>query len=183
MQFKETSLEGAFVVESEAHLDSRGFFARLRCSREFALHGLPDAFVQTNLSYNKATGTFRGLHFQAPPSTECKLVRCLRGSMRDVIVDIRPGSATFLEHTWISLSADVLAAVFVPAGFAHGFITESDDTLVLYEMTDFFAPELARGMRWNDPALSITELPGLTTIHPRDAEYPDLDLRQLEVFR
>lgn len=183
MQFIPTALEGAFVVESETHADSRGFFARLRCSREFAAHGLPETFVQTNLSFNEHKGTFRGLHFQVPPSTESKLVRCLKGAIRDVIVDLRPDSPSFLEHAWISLSAGVLAAVFVPAGFAHGFITEQDDTLVLYEMSDYFAPELARGIRWNDSMLSLGDLPGITTIHPRDAGYPDLDSEQLEVFR
>lgn len=183
MQFVPTPLKDAFIVESQLQLDTRGSFARLRCSREFASNGLPADFVQTNLSYNERKGTFRGLHFQIPPSKEGKLVRCIKGSMRDLIVDLRPNSDTFLQHAWIDLSAERPIAVFVPPGFAHGFLTQESDVSVLYEMTDYYAPELARGMRWNDPLLAIRGISGIESIHPRDASYPDLGKDQLEVFR
>jgi dTDP-4-dehydrorhamnose 3,5-epimerase len=183
MRFVPAGLEGAYEIVSEAYEDARGFFARLRCSREFADAGIPFEFVQTNLSFNARKGTFRGLHYQIPPSHEGKLVRCVQGVARDLVVDLRPDSTTFLDHVWVELSRQKLNAVFVPPGCAHGFLTQEDGTLVLYEMTDFYAPELARGARWNDPLLRLPEISGIENIHPRDASYPDLDRRELEVFR
>ncbi|WP_405234363.1 dTDP-4-dehydrorhamnose 3,5-epimerase [Lentisalinibacter salinarum] len=175
MRFVETELAGAWLLEPEKHSDERGYFTRLRCSREFSDHGLPGDFVQTNLSFNRKAGTFRGLHFQTPPSFEAKLVRCVRGAISDVIVDLRRGSASFLQHQWFRLDASDLRALFVPAGFAHGFLTLADESEVLYEMTDYYAPDLGRGIRWDDPSLGI-EMPGeVVRIHPRDANYPDLD--------
>lgn len=183
MKFIATNLTNAWLVESERHEDERGYFARLRCSGEFRQQGLPATFVQTNFSHNKSPGTFRGLHFQMPPSREGKLVRCVAGLMSDVIVDLRPGSPSFLQHQWFELSPEKLQALFVPTGFAHGFLTRKADTSVLYEMTDAYAPELGRGLRWNDPALGI-ELPAdVVAIHPRDAAYADLDVDQLNCFQ
>lgn len=182
MHFVATTLSDAWLIEPERHDDERGFFTRLRCAREFVAQGLPGDFVQTNLSYNERAGTFRGLHYQAPPSNEGKLVRCISGAVADVIVDLRPGSQSYLRHEWVELTADSLAALFVPAGFAHGFLTRSDGAAVLYEMSDFYAPELGRGIRWDDPALGI-EMPGkISGIHPRDAGYDDLDPTSLGVF-
>ena len=182
MRFTETPLPGAYLVASEPHRDERGYFARLRCAREFAECGLPNEFVQTNLSFNRQAGTFRGLHFQRPPSREGKLVRCLAGAVHDVIVDLRPDSPGFLKHFWAALTADEPVALFVPPGFAHGFLTSTDGALILYEMTDYYQPELGDGIRWDDPALGI-RLPGdIAAIHPRDRDYPDLDVGGLECF-
>ncbi len=182
MRFLETELADAWLLEPERHTDERGYFTRLRCVREFGEHGLPREFVQTNLSYNRSAGTFRGLHYQAPPSREGKLVRCIRGAIADVIVDLRPGSRSYLGHEWFSLDSTELKALFVPAGFAHGFLTLEDESEVLYEMSDYFVPELARGIRWNDPALCI-KMPGeVDCINQRDATYPDLDTDTLTAF-
>lgn len=179
MHFVETGLADAWLVEPDQHADDRGFFCRLRCSGEFPEHGLPAYFVQTNLSHNRLAGTFRGLHYQVPPSQEGKLVRCIRGAVADIIVDLRLGSPTLLQHAWFELTAAALNALYVPPGFAHGFYTRQDDSLVLYEMTDYYQPELGRGVRWDDPALGI-EMPGeITCIHPRDAAYSDLDTAAL----
>lgn len=174
MRFSATTLADAWLIEPEKHGDERGFFTRLRCAREFDAHGLPGEFVQTNLSHNALAGTFRGLHYQAPPSREGKLVRCVRGAVADVIVDLRPGSVSHLRHEWFSLDAAGLAALYVPPGFAHGFLTLADETEVLYEMSDYYAPELGRGIRWDDPALGIEMPAELARIHPRDAGYADL---------
>ena len=182
MRFTETELADAWLLESERHVDKRGYFTRLRCSNEFVERSLPSDFVQTNLSYNRTARTFRGLHYQAPPSREGKLVRCIRGKIADVIVDLRPGSRTYLRHQRICLDATQLKALFVPAGFAHGFLTLMDDTEVLYEMSDYYAPELARGIRWDDPALNI-DMPGeVVCVSSRDTEYPDLDTTTLTSF-
>jgi dTDP-4-dehydrorhamnose 3,5-epimerase len=178
----DAGLEDACLIESDRHEDDRGYFSRLRCSREFEAHGLPGHFVQTNLSYNQHAGTFRGLHFQLPPSQEGKLVRCLAGSIVDVILDLRPDSATYLKHKWFELDDQNVRALYVPTGFAHGFLTRADDSVVLYEMTDFYAPDLQCGLRWDDPALDI-RIPGdVANIHPRDAAYPELDESSLKVF-
>ena len=177
-----TGLETACIVDADRFEDDRGFFTRLRCTREFGALGLPTQFVQTNLSFNEKAGTFRGLHYQAPPSEEGKLVRCIDGSIWDVIVDLRPRSKSYLQHVWVQLSAEETRALFVPPGFAHGFITERDRTSVLYEMTDYYAPELSRGMRWDDPSLNI-ELPRpISVIHERDAGYPNSDPQDFRAF-
>lgn len=182
MRFIETELADAWLLEPDKNTDERGYFTRLRCVREFAERGLPRDFVQTNLSFNRTARTFRGLHYQAPPSQEGKLVRCIRGAITDVIVDLRPESPSYLRHQWFNLDAERLRALFVPAGFAHGFLTLEDESEILYEMSDFFVPELARGIRWDDPVLGI-EMPGeVSCINPRDASYPDLDTDSLSVF-
>jgi dTDP-4-dehydrorhamnose 3,5-epimerase len=155
MRFVETPLKGAFVVELERIEDERGFFARSFCEREFAEQGLVPRFVQCNLSYNRSKGTLRGMHYQAEPHPEAKLVRCTFGAIFDVIVDIRPASPTV--HRWFGteLSASNRRMLFIPTGFAHGFQCLTDDAEVFYQMSEFYHPECARGLRWDDPRLGI----------------------------
>jgi dTDP-4-dehydrorhamnose 3,5-epimerase len=179
MLFSESELSGAFVIELDRHVDERGFFARAFCEREFATHGLPDRFPQSNLSRNRSKGTLRGMHYEAPPSVESKLVRCVTGAIHDVIVDLRPGSGTFLKWTSALLSAQNGRALFVPAGFAHGFLTLANDSDVFYQMGDFFRPGAARGLRWNDPRVGISWPAAPTVISERDATYPDFDPAEL----
>jgi len=176
LRYRETGLTGAVLVGIEPRADERGFFARTWCAREFAAQGLPAQFVQASLSRNTLRGTVRGLHLQLPPSAEEKLVSCIGGAVYDVIVDLRPESPTFLRHTGLELSAESHEALYIPRGFAHGFQTLVDGTEVFYQMTDYFAPELAYGVRWNDPAFAISwPLPTASVISPRDAGYPDFD--------
>lgn len=172
MIFKATKLEGAFLIEPERKEDERGYFVRTFCEREFAEHGLQVRFVQCNLSFNRLQGTLRGMHFQAAPHEEAKLVSCTRGAIYDVIIDLRAGSPTYLQHVAETLSADNGKAFYIPEGFAHGFQTLEDDTEVFYQMSEFYYPESARGVRWNDPAFQIEWPPARRTIIPRDQEYP-----------
>src|SRR4029077_6030661 len=155
MQFDSLKLPGAVRVRMERHTDERGFFARSFCAREFGAHGLPTDFVQSSVSWNPRRGTVRGLHFQWPHSQEGKLIRCLRGAIFDVLLDLRPGQPGFLEHCALELNEDNRDAVYIPPGMAHGFQTLSDDVEVLYQMSDFHAPDLAAGVRWDDRAFSI----------------------------
>ncbi len=175
MIFTGTKLAGAFVIDIEPRVDERGAFARSFCEREFAAHGLPARFPQCNISRNTRSGTLRGMHFQAAPHREAKLVRCSSGSIYDVIIDLRPGSETHLEWFGLELSAESARALFVPEGFAHGFVTLDDHTEVFYHMSDFYCADGARGLRWNDPRFGIhwPRLPAV--IAPRDASYPDFD--------
>jgi len=176
MQFDSLKLAGAVRVRMERHTDERGFFARSFCAREFRAHGLPTDFIQSSVSWNPRRGTVRGLHFQWPPSREGKLVRCLRGAIFDVLLDLRPGQPGFLGHCVLELNQDNRDAVYIPAGMAHGFQTLTDDAEVLYQMSDFHAPELAAGVRWNDRAFSIPwPMTAGLVIAPRDAAYPDFD--------
>lgn len=153
--FKETKLRNAFVIEPERKEDHRGYFARTFCQEEFAAQGLKTQFVQCSVSFNKTRGTLRGMHFQAAPREETKLIRCTRGAIFDAIIDLRPDSPTYRQHVAVTLSAENGAMLYVPEGFAHGFQTLEDGTEVFYQMTEFFAPELARGLRWDDPAFAI----------------------------
>jgi dTDP-4-dehydrorhamnose 3,5-epimerase len=155
LKFAPTPLAGAYVVELERLPDDRGFFARAFCQDEFRKHGLKPAIAQCNVSWNRKRGTLRGLHFQAPPHEEAKVVRCTRGAIWDVIVDMRVGSATRWRWHALELNADNRLALYVPEGFAHGFQVLADDTEVLYQMSEFYHPELARGLRWDDPKLAI----------------------------
>jgi dTDP-4-dehydrorhamnose 3,5-epimerase len=173
MFFNETKLRGAFVIGLDRKVDQRGFFARTFCVQEFEAHGLNPRVVQCNLSYNRQRGTLRGMHWQAPPSTEAKLVRATRGAVLDVIVDLRPESTTYLQHVAIELSADNRQMLYIPEGFAHGFQSLEDDSEVIYQMSEFYAPEQARGARWNDPAFGIVwPLPD-PIMHDRDRTWPD----------
>jgi dTDP-4-dehydrorhamnose 3,5-epimerase len=173
MIFHKTKLEGAYLIEIEPHQDERGFFARTWCQREFEAQGLNPRLVQCNLSYNKKKGTLRGMHSQATPCEEAKLVSCTRGSIYDVIVDLRPGSPTFMEYLGMKLLAETHNMLYVPEGFAHGFLTLQDETYVFYQMSEFYAPDFARGFRWDDPAFRIEWPAEVKVISERDASYPD----------
>jgi dTDP-4-dehydrorhamnose 3,5-epimerase len=177
--FRETGLDGAFVVEIEPHPDARGFFARSWCQREFLEHGLNPALVQCNISYNVKRGTLRGMHYQVGPHAEAKLVRCTRGELWDVIVDLRPQSITYRSFFSLNLSAENRLMLYVPEGFAHGFITLEDATEIFYQMSEFYSPESARGFRWDDPFFNISWPMEASVISDRDATYPAYSDRQL----
>ena len=174
MRFVETRLQGAYLVELEPEADERGSFARTWCREEFAAHELSTEISQCSLSRNARAGTLRGLHFQAAPHEEVKLVRCTRGAIFDVIVDLRPGSETECEWLGVELSAATGAGLYVPKGFAHGFQTVVDESEVFYMMSDPYVPHAASGVRWNDPAFGI-EWPSAAdrTISERDHAWPE----------
>ncbi len=173
MIFTETGLTGAFWIDLEPHRDERGFFARSWCQQEFEERGLIARMVQSNISFNKNRGTLRGLHFQIAPYEEARLVRCTRGAIYDVFLDLRPGSATLRRWLSVELTAENYRALFLPKGFAHGFQTLTDDTEVLYLMSEFYHPEAARGVRWNDPAFHIQWPLEVRILSEQDASYPD----------
>ena len=171
--FSETDLAGAYVIDAELRTDSRGFFARTWCQKEFAEHGLNARLVQCSLSCNLRRGTFRGMHYQQDPHEEAKLVRCTMGAICDVIVDLRSESSTFGKHLAVTLSAQNRRMLYVPERFAHGFVTLEDNTEVFYQMSEFHTPESARGFRWNDPAFGIKLPINVAVISERDRDYPD----------
>jgi dTDP-4-dehydrorhamnose 3,5-epimerase len=173
MIFTETTLAGVYVIEPERREDERGFFARTWCKQEFEAHGLNPRLVQCNISYNRKKGTLRGMHFQVAPYQEAKLIRCTAGAIYDVAIDLRPQSPTFLRHFGISLSAQASNMLYVPEGFAHGFLTLADDSEVFYQMSEFYAPDYGRGVRWNDPAFGIHWPAEVVVISGRDANYPE----------
>jgi len=183
MRFGETSIAGAFVLDIERFEDERGFFARVSCVREFSEHGLAAAIMQTSIAYNRKKGTLRGLHYQAPPGREAKYVRCTRGAILDVVVDIRPNSPSFLRHIAVELTADNRRGLYVSPGLAHGYQTLTDDTEVFYQMSDYHAPELARGFRWDDPAFGIAWPDGPRIINSRDNGYPPFSTDAVEELR
>ncbi len=172
MIFIETKLKGAYIIEPEPIEDERGFFARTFCAREFEMHGLNPRLVQCNISYNKKKGTLRGMHYQAAPHAEAKLVRCTRGAIYDVIIDLRPESSTYKEWVAVELTADSYRLLCIPEGFAHGFQTLEDDTEVSYQMSEFYHPENSRGIRWNDPVFGIVWPDDQPFISRKDDEYP-----------
>lgn len=173
MIFTETTLKGAWIVDLQRINDDRGFFARSFCQEEFAAHGLKTDVAQCNVSFNKSKGTLRGMHFQLTPKAEAKLVRCTRGAIHDVIVDLRPDSTTYCQWAAVDLSGENGRALYIPEGFAHGFQTLEDNSEVFYQMYEFFAPEYAAGVRWDDPAFSI-EWPLVNpVISAKDLSYPD----------
>jgi dTDP-4-dehydrorhamnose 3,5-epimerase len=171
--FLEIKLPGAFVIEVEKHEDERGFFARTFCQREFEAHGLNTRVVQCNLSFNKRKGILRGMHFQTAPFAEAKLVRCMAGSIYDVIIDLRPSSRTFKQHFAVELSAENRRMLYIPEEFAHGFQTLEDNSEVFYQMSQYYSAEHARGVRWDDPAFGIAWPSGERTIIDRDTKYPN----------
>ncbi len=175
MIFTESPLPGAFLVDLELLTDERGFFARSYCADEFAAHGLSTPLRQCSVSYNALKGTLRGLHYQTEPQ-EHKLVRCTAGVIFDVIVDIRPHSPHFRQWFGTELSAQNRRAVFIPPGFAHGFVTLSDDAEVYYMISVPYSPQHAQGFRWSDPAFGIQWPVVPRVISARDAAYPLLDL-------
>lgn len=180
MHFESLEIEGAGVVSLDRLSDSRGFFARTFCEEEFEEFGLPSTFVQSSISFNYKKGTLRGMHFQWPPSNESKLVRCTRGRIHDVLLDLRPQSATYRIHEAVILDADSRNAVFVPSGVAHGFQTLENDTEVLYQMSDVFRPELSAGFRWDDSAFGITWPLSDIVMSDRDRDCPDFDQELFE---
>lgn len=180
MQFSEAGLAGAWLVVPERHEDERGFFARTFCEREFAARGLVDRFPQCNVSYNRSRGTLRGMHYQAAPHREAKLVRCTAGAIHDVIVDLRPGSPTRLRWVGVGLDAASRTALYVPPGCAHGFLTLCDEAEVLYQMGEFHAPQAARGFRWDDPEFAIRWPFPPGTVSARDRSWPDFDRTRLD---
>lgn len=174
MRFVPTELPGVYVIEPQPHVDERGFFARTWCRDAFAAAGLHADWVQCNVSYNRRAGTLRGMHWQAPPHEEVKLVRCTAGAAYDVVLDLRPDSPTFKRWVAVELTATNRRAVYVPAGCAHGFQTLVDDTELFYQMGARYHPESARGVRWDDPAFGIVWPPcAQRVISARDRSYPD----------
>lgn len=173
MKFTETELKGAYIVELEPIQDERGFFCRSWCQKEFSERGLTSNLVQCNISFNLKKGTLRGMHYQAKPHEEAKLVRCTMGAIYDVIIDIRPESLTFKQWVAVELTPENRKMLYIPEGFAHGFQTLEDNTEVFYQMSEFYHPESARGLRWNDPAFGIKwEIENLTT-SSKDKSYKD----------
>ena len=172
MIFRETPLPGAWVLEPERIADERGFFARTWCRRDFEVRGLDPAIAQCSVSFNHRRGTLRGLHFQVEPHAEVKLVRVTRGAIWDVIVDLRPGSPTFKRHFAVVLSAEAGNQLYIPKGMAHGFQTLEDATEVAYQISAFYAPEAARGYRWDDPAFAIPWPEPVTVISEKDRNLP-----------
>jgi dTDP-4-dehydrorhamnose 3,5-epimerase len=177
MVFTLTDIEGVLAIDVEKQEDERGFFARSWCRRDFSAHGISAEFAQSSVSFNRSRGTLRGLHYQAAPHEETKLVRCTQGVIYDVIVDLRPSSSTFLRHVGVVLSADNHRALYVPEGCAHGFLTLSDDVEVLYHMSQFYEPAAALGVRWDDPQFGISWPEPVRIIAERDRTYPDFQLR------
>jgi len=174
VRFVAVELEGAYLLELEPSEDERGSFARTWCRDELAAHGLVNEVAQCSISRNTRAGTLRGMHFQNSPHEEAKLVRCTRGAIFDVIIDLRPGSPTQARWIGVELDADRGTALFVPKGFAHGFQTLVDDTEVLYMISDSYAPESASGVRWDDPTFSIDWPPAeQRTLSERDLSWPD----------
>lgn len=180
MHLQPWDMPGVWRVGIDRKSDPRGFFARTFCVTEFGEAGLPTRWVQASISYNERRGTVRGLHFQWPPSREGKLVRCVRGAILDLLLDLRPGSPTYLEHRALQLDEDNREAVLIPEGIAHGFQTLRDRTEVLYQMTDFYVPGLSTGVRWDDPAFGITWPLAEVIVSERDAACPDFDRQGFE---
>lgn len=175
MQFHETPLAGAYVIELEKRGDDRGFFARAFCQREFAEFNLPTEIVQVNNSLSADRGTLRGMHYQLAPKAETKMVRCIRGSLWDCIIDLRPDSQTFGGWFGEELSAENRKMMLVPKGFAHGFITLSDDAEAFYFVDEYYAPEHERGVRWNDPRFAIEWPIEPVVLSDKDTAHPDFD--------
>jgi len=173
MIFIETKLKGAFIIEPEPLEDERGFLARTFDQKELEAHGLNPRVVQCNISFNKKKGILRGMHYQIAPYEEAKLVRCTRGAIYDVIIDLRPESPTFKQWIAVELTAENRRMLYVPEGFAHGFQTLEDNTEVFYQMSEFYHPECARGVRWDDPVFGIEWPDDERIISARDQQYPD----------
>ncbi len=180
MIFTETSLRGAFVIDIEGEQDDRGWFGRTFCQEEFKRHRLNPDVAQCNLSRNWRRGTLRGMHYQAPPHQEAKLVRCTRGALYDVIIDLRSESQTFCHWHAVELTADNHRMVYVPEGLAHGFLSLNDNTEVFYQMTRAYARQNARGVRWDDPAFGISWPYKPEIISEADRSYPDFRTSELQ---
>jgi dTDP-4-dehydrorhamnose 3,5-epimerase len=175
MIFQETKLLGVFEVLPEPKSDERGLFARSWCSKEFDSHGLSTKLAQCSVSFNTQKGTLRGLHYQDAPYGEVKLVRCTRGAIYDVVVDLRPQSKTFRRWAAVVMTSEKRNSLYIPEGCAHGFLTLEDATEVFYQISEFYHPELSRGVRWDDPAFQITWPDKVQVISERDRTYPDFE--------
>ena len=183
MLFIETKLRGAFLVEIERREDARGFFARTFCQREFEAYGLNPVVAQVNVAVNHVKGTVRGMHFQYPPAAETKLVRCTRGAILDVIVDLRPESPTFLHHVAVELSEDNHVALFVPERFAHGYQALRDATEVSYQAGEFYSPQFEAGLRFDDPRLGLPWPLPVSLLSEKDRTWSLLDEVEPELIR
>lgn len=183
MIFIETKLPGAFIIDIERREDKRGFFARAFCQHEFEAHGLKPVIAQANLAFNKTKGTLRGMHFQYPPAAETKLVRCTRGAILDIIVDLRPESPTYLAHVAVELSADNYRGLYVPERFAHGYQALEDHTETSYQVGEFYAPGTEGGLLYSDPRLKLTWPLPIGEMSPKDAEWKLLDQIEPEMKR
>lgn len=172
MIFSETELQGAFILDLERREDERGFFARAFCQQEFSEHGLKPLIAQANVAYNHRKGTLRGMHFQIPPAAETKLVRCTRGAILDIIVDLRPESPTWLQHIEVELTEDNHRALFVPERFAHGYQVLTDRTETSYQVGEFYTPDTEGGLRYDDPLLDLTWPLPVTEMSEKDASWP-----------
>jgi len=182
MNFHPTKLPGAFLIDLQKLEDERGFFARSWCIREFGEHKLDTNLVQCNVSFNKQSGTLRGMHYQRPPFAETKLVRCTRGAIYDVIVDVRPDSPAYLQWIGAELTAENGRMMYVPKGFAHGFLTLADDSEVFYQMSEFYAPDCAGGARWDDPLFALEWPAAITTMSAKDQQRTAATHEQLAAF-
>jgi dTDP-4-dehydrorhamnose 3,5-epimerase len=181
MIFTETKLRGAFLIDLEAREDDRGFFARAFCQKEFAQHGLKPVIAQANIGFNRRKGTLRGMHFQFPPSAETKLVRASRGAVLDIIVDLRPESATYLQHISVELSADNHRGIYIPERFAHGYQALQDNTETTYQVGEFYTPGSEGGLLYNDPRLGLEWPLPVTVISDKDLQWKPLDEIENEV--
>jgi dTDP-4-dehydrorhamnose 3,5-epimerase len=173
MTFRELKLKGAYTIDLERRVDTRGFFARSWCRKEFGVHGLCEEFVQINVGFSTKKGTLRGMHYQTAPNQEVKVVRCTMGSIYDVIIDLRPESPTFKQWTGVELNSDNRTMLYVPEGFAHGYQTLADNTEIYYQTSRFYAPESARGNRYDDPAFGVEWPLQVADISDPDRSWPD----------
>jgi len=183
MIFTETPLAGAFILDPERVTDDRGFFARAFCSRDLASHGLDPAVAQVNIAFNVHKGTIRGLHFQFPPAAETKFVRCTRGAIFDVIVDLRPESPTYLRHAGVELTADNRRGLYVPKRFAHGYQVLEDQTEITYLVGEFYTPAAEGGLAYDDPRLAIAWPLAVSDVSEKDRRWPPVDASEPEIRR
>jgi len=175
MRFVSLPLEGAYVIELDPKRDDRGYFARTFCRNEFAEMGLATDFVQSNLAFTKKAGVLRGMHYQLPPASEAKLIRCSHGSVLDVMIDLRPESPTHCQWVGVQLDSETPKMVYVPEGFAHGYLTLADDCSLFYQVSAYYSPEFERGVRWNDPAFGIDWPITDPIVSERDRLHPDYE--------
>jgi dTDP-4-dehydrorhamnose 3,5-epimerase len=183
LRFLTTALPDTWLLEPERHADVRGYFARTWCAQELAGRGLVPGLAQCSVSFNHRRGTLRGMHYQAPPFAEVKLVRCVRGALLDVALDLRPDSPSFGRHVAVELSAENGRALYIPRGFAHGFYTLADASEVEYLISAEYRPEAARGVRFDDPRFGLPWPGRVEVIAPRDRDYPDSTPAQFEELR
>jgi len=183
MVFLEAKLKGAFIIDVERREDNRGFFARAFCQHEFADHGLKPVIAQANIAFNNKKGTLRGMHFQYPPAAETKLVRCTRGAILDIAIDLRPESPTYLDHIAVELTADNHRSLYVPERFAHGYQVLEDRTETSYQVGEFYTPGVEGGLLYSDPRLGLTWPLPVREISPKDAAWTPLDEIEPELRR